>query len=282
MKIIIDNKPESLAGDWSFHIESIMQSSSVGPNDYPTLLFNAMVKPLIPYAMRGVIWYQGEANAGRAYQYRQAFPLMIKDWRRHWGSDFPFYFVQLASFNAGNGNSKNGSTWAELREAQTLTLSLPNTGMAVTTDIGNATDIHPKNKQDVGKRLAAIALHDVYGKNMVNSGPAYQSMQTTGNTVILSFKNIGSGLMAKTNDGNLSGFEIAGDDKIFYRAKAFIKADKVIVSSDAVSHPVAVRFGWVDNAGDDNLFNKEGFPAVPFRTDKWKGITEAAKFEIQH
>ena len=282
MKIIIDNRPESLAGDWSYRVESIIQGSSVGPNDYPTLLFNAMVNPLIPYAMRGVIWYQGEANAGRAYQYRKAFPLMIKDWRRHWGSDFPFYFVQLASFNAGNGNSKNGSTWAELREAQTLTLSLPNTGMAVTTDIGNATDIHPKNKQDVGKRLAAIALHDVYGKNMVSSGPAYQSMQITGNTVILSFKNIGSGLMAKTNDSNLSGFEIAGEDKIFYPAKAFIKADKVIVSSDNVSHPVAVHFGWVDNAADDNLFNKEGFPAVPFRTDKWKGITEATKFEIQH
>jgi sialate O-acetylesterase len=283
MKITIDNNPESLAGDWSFRVESILQNSSVGPNDYPTLLFNAMVNPLIPYAMRGVIWYQGETNAGRAYQYRQAFPLMITDWRKHWASgDFPFYFVQLASFNAAHGNSKNGSTWAELREAQTLTLSLPNTGMAVTTDIGNATDIHPKNKQDVGKRLAAIALHDVYGKSMVSSGPMYQSMQITGNMITLSFKNIGSGLITKTNDGNLSGFEIAGEDKKFYQARAFIKDNKVIVSSDAVLHPVAVRLGWADNAGDDNLFNKEGFPAAPFRTDKWKGITEAAKFEIQH
>ena len=283
MKITIDNNPESLAGDWSFRVASILQTSSVGPNDYPTLLFNAMVNPLIPYAMRGVIWYQGETNAGRAYQYRQAFPLMITDWRKHWASgDFPFYFVQLASFNAAHSNNKNGSTWAELREAQTLTLSLPNTGMAVTTDIGNATDIHPKNKQDVGKRLAAIALHDVYGKNMVSRGPMYQSMQITGNMITLSFKNIGSGLITKTNDGNLSGFEIAGEDKKFYQARAFIKDNKVIVSSDAVLHPVAVRFGWADNAGDDNLFNKEGFPAAPFRTDKWKGITEAAKFEIQH
>ena len=281
MKITIDNKSISLAGDWLYRVESIIQNTSVGPNDYPTLLYNAMLNPLIPYAMRGVIWYQGETNAGRAYQYRQAFPLMITDWRKHWGTgNFPFYFVQLASFNSDNGNSKNGSTWAELREAQTLTLSLPNTGMAVTTDIGNPTDIHPKNKQDVGKRLAAIALHDVYGKNIVSSGPTYQSMQITGNSVSLSFKNIGSGLMAKRNDGNLSGFEIAGDDKIFYQAKAFIKGDKVIVSCDTVLHPIAVRFGWVDDAGNDNLFNKEGFPAVPFRTDKWKGVTEGVKFEI--
>lgn len=282
MKITIDNKSSSLAGDWSYRIESFIQNASVGPNDYPTLLYNAMVNPLIPYAMRGVIWYQGETNAGRAYQYRKAFPLMITDWRRHWGAgDFPFYFVQLASFDAAKGNSKNGSAWAELREAQMLTLSLPNTGMAVTTDIGNAKDIHPKNKQDVGKRLAAIALHDVYGKNMVSNGPMYQSMQITGNTIALSFKNIGSGLMAKSDDGNLSGFEIAGENKIFYAAKALIKNNKVVVSCDTVPYPKAVRFGWADDAGDDNLFNKEGFPAAPFRTDKWKGITESAKFKLR-
>ena len=282
MKITIDNKPASLAGDWLYRIESINQSTSVAPNDYPALLYNAMLNPLIPYAMRGAIWYQGEANAGRAYQYRQAFPLMITDWRRHWGAgDFPFYFVQLASFNAANGNSKNGSTWAELREAQTLTLSLPNTGMVVTTDIGNATDIHPKNKQDVGKRLAAIALQNVYQINIISSGPMYQSIQIAGNMVTVSFKNVGSGLIAKSKDGNLSGFEIAGEDKIFYYATAFIKNNKVVVSCDSVRHPIAVRFGWADDAGDDNLFNKEGFPAAPFRTDKWKGITEGAKFELR-
>ena len=282
MKITIDNKPASLAGDWLYRIESINQSTSVAPNDYPALLYNAMLNPLIPYAMRGAIWYQGEANAGRAYQYRQAFPLMITDWRRHWGAgDFPFYFVQLASFNAANGNSKNGSTWAELREAQTLTLSLPNTGMVVTTDIGNATDIHPKNKQDVGKRLAAIALQNVYQINIISSGPMYQSIQIAGNMVTVSFKNVGSGLIAKSKDGNLSGFEIAGEDKIFYYATAFIKNNKVVVSCDSVRYPIAVRFGWADDAGDDNLFNKEGFPAAPFRTDKWKGITEGAKFELR-
>jgi sialate O-acetylesterase len=244
-------------------------------------LFNAMINPLIPYTIEGAIWYQGEANAGRAYQYRKAFPLMITDWRKHWNEgDFPFYFVQLASWNADNGNSAKGSTWAELREAQTKTLSLPNTGMAVTTDIGNAVDIHPKNKQDVGKRLAAIALHNVYEKNIVYRGPVYQSMQIDGNKIILSFTNTGSGLMVKDKYGYLKGFEVAGADKQFHFAKAYINGDKVIVFDDSVNAPVAVRYGWADDAGDDNLYNKEGFPASPFRTDEWKGITEDDKFSI--
>jgi sialate O-acetylesterase len=232
--------------------------------------------------MRGVLWYQGEANANRAYQYRTAFPLMIKDWRSQWKQgDFPFYFVQLASFNAGGGNSKKGSNWAELREAQALTLSLPNTGMAVTTDIGNAKDIHPKNKQDVGKRLAAIALHQLYGKNIVSSGPVYSAMKVSGNTVTLSFTSTGSGLMAKGADGKVWGFEVAGDDKLFYPATAVIKGNTVVVSSNDVGKPVAVRYGWADDAGAANLFNKEGFPAPPFRTDNWKGVTEAAKFALR-
>lgn len=281
MKITFGNNQTSLAGKWAYQVESIVQSTAVGPNDYPTLLYNAMIHPLVPYAIRGAIWYQGETNAWRAYQYRKAFPLMITDWRRRWGMDFPFYFVQLASFNAANGDSKKGSTWAELREAQALTLSLPNTGMAVTTDIGDAKDIHPKNKQDVGKRLAAIALHDVYGRKIVSSGPVYQSMKVAGNEARLSFKYTGGGLTAKSGDGILSGFEIAGDDKIFYEATAFIKGDSVIVSSGKVQHPVAVRFGWADDAGKDNLFNRDGFPAAPFRTDAWKGITESARFAIR-
>jgi sialate O-acetylesterase len=238
-----------------------------------------MVNPLIPYAIEGAIWYQGEANAGRAYQYRKAFPLMITDWRNRWNEgNFPFYFVQLASYNADNGNSKNGSTWAELREAQTMTLSLPNTGMAVTTDIGESNDIHPKNKQDVGTRLAAIALHDIYKKDTVYSGPMYKSMKIDGNKVEIYFTNIGSGLMAK--NGQLKGFEISGSDKQFYPATAMIEGDHVVVYGDNVNNPVAVRFGWMDDAGEDNLFNKEGFPASPFRTDDWKGITEEQKFTI--
>jgi sialate O-acetylesterase len=238
-----------------------------------------MVSPLIPYAFEGVIWYQGESNAGRAYQYRKAFPLMINDWRRHWGAgDFPFYFVQLASYNAGNGNSKNGSSWAELREAQTMTLSLPNTGMAVTTDIGNSTDIHPKNKQDVGKRLAAIALHNVYNKNIVYSGPLYKSMKVQGSTILINFTNVGGGLMAK--NGELKGFEIAGLGGQFFPAIATIEGNQVAVHNDNIRYPAAVRFGWMDDAATDNLFNKEGFPASPFRTDKWKGITEGEKFRF--
>ena len=281
VKITIGSNVMSLAGNWAYKVEQIYGSANaVGPNSYPTLLFNAMVNPLIPYAFEGVIWYQGEANADRAYQYRKAFPLMITDWRKHWGSgNFPFYFVQLASFNSADGNSKNGSTWAELREAQTMTLSVSNTGMAVTTDIGNSTDIHPKDKQDVGKRLAAIALHNVYKKNIVYSGPLYQSMKVQGKTIMINFTNTGSGLMIK--NGSLKGFEIAGADKQFYPAEASIEGDHIVVRSKDVSSPVAVRFGWMDDAGEDNLFNKEGFPASPFRTDHWKGITEAQKFAIQ-
>lgn len=280
LKISFGNLQQSLSGPWIYRVESVLKNNGIGPNDYPTLLFNAMINPLIPYAMRGAIWYQGETNAGRAYQYRKGFPLMINDWRKRWGSNFPFYFVQLATFNADNGNSKKGSTWAELREAQSQTLSLPNTGMAVTTDIGDPTNIHPKNKQDVGKRLAAIALHNVYGKNIISSGPVYQNMKVSGNKIIVTFTNTGSGLVVKGNDEKLSGFEVAGEDKIFYTATATIIGNTVVVSSASVTRPVAVRFGWADDAGADNLSNKEGFPASPFRTDSWKGITENVKFEI--
>jgi sialate O-acetylesterase len=281
MKLTIGNQQQSLAGDWSYRVESLTLVPSVGPNDYPTLLFNAMINPLIPFAMRGALWYQGETNAGRAYEYRSSFPLMIKDWRNRWQQgNFPFYFVQLASFDAAGGNSTKGSTWAELREAQTRTLSLPNTGMAVTTDVGESKDIHPKNKQDVGKRLAAIALQKTYGKIKVGSGPMYQSMKILGNSVTLSFTSTGSGLMAKGGD-RLTGFEAAGADKIFYPATAVIRGSTVIVSSTEVNKPVAIRYGWSDDAGNINLFNKEGFPASPFRTDNWKGITEASKYAIR-
>ncbi|MBG9377706.1 sialate O-acetylesterase [Panacibacter sp. DH6] len=282
IKLTIDGKVLSLAGKWPYQVTALQQSGAgVGPNDYPTLLFNAMLKPLIPYAIEGAIWYQGESNAGRAYQYRTAFPLMITDWRKQWNSgDFPFYFVQLASYNSANGNSKNGSTWAELREAQTMTLSLPHTGMAVTTDIGESNDIHPRNKKDVGKRLAAIALHDVYGAQGEYMGPMYQGMEVQGNKIIASFTHTGGGLMAKDKYGYIKGFEIAGADQQFHYAKAMIQGDKVVVFADAVTSPVAVRFGWTDDAGEDNLFNKEGFPASPFRSDTWKGITEQNKFII--
>jgi sialate O-acetylesterase len=228
-----------------------------------------------------VIWYQGEANAERAYQYRMAFPLMITDWRNHWNEgEFPFYFVQLSSFNAANGNSSQGSSWAELREAQAMTLSLPNTGMAVTTDIGNPNDVHPKNKQDVGKRLAAIALANCYGQTMEFSGPVFQHMQVEEDKAILSFSHAKEGMFAKDSSQVLRGFEVAGSDRVFHPGKASIEGEKVVVSAAEVRVPVAVRYAWSDDAGEANLFNQNGFPARPFRTDDWKGITEDNKYVL--
>lgn len=269
-----------LNGDWKYQVASVYQSSIVGPNSFPSLLFNAMIHPLIPYGIKGAIWYQGESNADRAYQYRKAFPLLITDWRNRWKQgDFPFYFVQLASFNAANGNSRQGSTWAELREAQTMTLALPNTGQAVTTDIGNAKDIHPRNKQDVGKRLAAVALHHTYGKNIAFSGPVYQSMKVNGKEVTVSFTH-NTGLTASGQSGIPGGFEIAGKDQQFYPAKAKISGNRVLLTAEEVPQPVAIRYAWADDAGNANLFNKAGFPAVPFRTDQWPGITVKGKYRV--
>jgi sialate O-acetylesterase len=209
---------------------------------------------------------------------------MINDWRKQWKQgDFPFYFVQLASFDAGGSTNKNsGYQWAELREAQTRTLSLPNTGMAVTSDVGEAKDIHPRNKQDVGLRLALAALNNTYKKNVVGSGPMYQSMKTEGNKAIISFSHVGSGLMAKDKYGYLMGFEVSGADKQYHYAKAFIQGDRVVVHSDNVTAPVAVRFGWYDEISENNLYNREGLPAVPFSTDNWERVTTANKFSVRN
>lgn len=279
LKLSLGSKNIPLDGRWKFKV--IVVKTSLSPNSYPSLLYNAMVNPLVPYAIEGVLWYQGEANVWRANQYKKAFPLMITDWRTKFKQgDFPFYFVQLSTFNEQNGNSKVGSRWAELREAQSETLKLPNTGMAVTTDIGNAKDIHPTNKQDVGLRLAAIALNNVYGKKRVYSGPTYKSQEIAGNQIILTFDNIGSGLTALDNSENLKGFEIAGADKVFHSAKAIIKNNKVIVSSDQVQNPAAVHYGWADDDTEINLFNKEKFPASPFRTDNWEMITANEVYKV--
>lgn len=257
-------------------------SNAKKPNDYPTLLFNGMINPLIPYTIKGAIWYQGETNASRAYQYRQAFPLMINDWRQRWGlGDFPFYYVQLSSWKVAGGNSETGSTWAELREAQTLTLSLPNTGQAITTDIGDTEDIHPKNKQDVGKRLAAIALNKTYGKKIVYSGPVYKSHKVKGNSIVLRFDHAHGGLKPGEGDQQLIGFEIAGSDQKFKSAQAVIKGKTIKLSADGVDRPVAVRYSWMDDAGKSNLFNGEGFPAGPFRTDDWPAVTRDVKYTLK-
>ena len=282
MKLTIANNTQTLAGDWKFQVAATTQATlTLGPNDYPSLLFNAMLNPLLPYTIKGAIWYQGETNAGRAYQYRTAFPLMITDWRKHFKQgDFPFLFVQLSTFGSAEANSKNGSNWAELREAQSMTLKLPNTGMAVTTDIGNPKDIHPKNKQDVGKRLASIALHDVYKIQGEYTGPTYQSMTIDKDKLVLTFTHTSNVNIVRDDNGIIKGFEIAGADKQFYPAKAIPKGNQIIVSSDQVKAPVAARYNWVDDASGGNLFNKEMFPAGPFRTDTWDGITVKRKYEI--
>ncbi len=281
LKLTLQNTVIPLSGAWKFNVIEI--KTGISPNDYPSLLYNAMINPLVPYAFQGVLWYQGEANVNRAEQYKKAFPLMIKDWRTRWNQgDFPFYFVQLSTFNEFGGNSTIGSKWAELREAQTYTLqTVANTGMAVTTDVGNAKDIHPINKQDVGKRLAAIALNKVYDKKVVFSGPTYKSQEIKENEMILTFDNIGSGLSKSDKNEILKGFEIAGADKVFHYAKAIIKNNNIILSSEKVPNPVAVRYGWADDDTEINLFNKEGFPASPFRTDNWDMITKGVKYMVQ-
>lgn len=271
----------SLTGNWNYkaalkigEIPPLPAQVASGPNR-PTVLYNAMINPLVPYAFRGVIWYQGESNAGRAYQYRQLFPLMISDWRQKWNrGNFPFYFVQLANFMKADDTPAE-SEWAELREAQKMTLSLPNTGMAVAIDIGDANDIHPKNKQEAGRRLALIALANIYGEKNAWSGPLYQSFKTDGNKIRITFTHTDKGLTAKGGN-TLTGFAIAGADHKFHWAQATISGNEVIVSSPEVANPVAVRYGWGNNPSC-NLYNGAGLPASPFRTDSWQGVTEGKK-----
>ncbi len=237
----------------------------------PSTLYNAMISPLIPYAMKGAIWYQGESNAQRAYQYRDLFPGMIQDWRQQWGGrKFPFLFVQLANFKARTEQPQEQSAWAELREAQLMTLSLKNTGMAVAIDIGDAKDIHPRNKQDVGKRLALNALANTYRMKVAYSGPVFDSMKIKGDAIRLSFDHTNDGLVAKGD--SLKGFSIAGADQKFVWADARIEGSKVFVRAAGVPNPVAVRYAWADNPAC-NLYNGAGLPATPFRTDSWPGVT---------
>jgi len=237
----------------------------------PSGLFNAMIAPIVPYAIQGAIWYQGESNVGRAYEYRTLFPAMIRDWREVWGQgDFPFLFVQLANFMPTRPEPGE-SAWAELRQAQLLTLSLPKTGMAVAIDIGDANDIHPRNKQDAGKRLALNALAIAYGEKVVYSGPIYARMKREGNAVRLYFQHVDGGLTTP-NGEPLKGFAIAGADRKFVWAEARIEGSMVVVHSSQVPQPVAVRYGWADNPVC-NLYNKVGLPASPFRTDDWPGVT---------
>ena len=231
----------------------------------PAGLYNAMIAPLTPYAIKGAIWYQGENNASkrRSYVYRRLFQAMIQDWRTAWGQgDFPFLFVQLANYARTGANSE----WPELREAQAMALNLKNTGMAVTIDVGNADDIHPTNKQDVGLRLALAARAIAYGEKLVYSGPMFRQATREGSSLRVWFDHTGGGLTAK--GGQLKGFTVAGADGKFVSAAAVIQKSAVRVSSPQVSEPVAVRYAWADSP-DCNLYNAEGLPASPFRSDEW-------------
>jgi len=239
----------------------------------PGVLYNSMIAPLIPYGIRGVIWYQGESDTGAAYQYRTLFPALIGNWRRDWKQgDFPFLFVQLAPF-MGRREGPRESAWAELRDAQLLTSrTVANTGMAVITDLGDEIDLHPRDKQTVGERLALLARMLVYNQDVEASGPIYDSMQVEGDKIVLHFQHIGGGLEARGGQ-NLADFTIAGEDAAFFAAAAVIRGDTVVVSAPQVAHPVAVRYGWADYP-QGNLWNKAGLPASPFRTDTFPLTTQ--------
>lgn len=272
----------SLEGEWKarliaenvsgrFYSFVLLANISERPNisllnsNSPTVLFNAMINPLIPYTIKGAIWYQGESNVGRAEQYKRLFPLMIQDWRSKWGYEFPFYYVQIAPFLYDAADQKNQSQ--KLRDAQRYALQLPKTGMVVTLDIGKLSSAHPAFKQDVGNRLARFALANEYGKKQVTSGPLYKKVTVSGNKLIVQFetKSIGSGLQPSSK--GLSGFEVAGSDKVYVPAQAEIEDNKIIVGSTSIANPVYVRYAWSDGFAA-TLFNKEGLPASTFTSEE--------------
>jgi len=277
-----------LSGIWKYKIDSALSSplkieeipnGMAVANRTPSSLYNAMINPITLLSINGFIWYQGESNAQRASEYNTLFPNMIQDWRKQFNQgDLPFFYVQLANYTAAI-DTITPSEWAELREAQNKALSLKNVGMACAIDIGEANDIHPKNKQEVGRRLALAAHSIIYNQKLVYSGPVISGFIKTENKIRITFNHYGTGLMAKDRYGYLKAFIIAGDNQKFVFAKAQIINDSTIeVYSDAVLNPVAVRYAWANNPADANLFNKEGLPASPFRTDNWQGITVNKKF----
>jgi sialate O-acetylesterase len=267
-QLIGAGKTIDLKGQWQYKLG--VASEPLSPKTFiqwqPVGLFNGEIAPLLNYSIKGVIWYQGEANTKNPANYQQLFSTLIADWRQRWGEgNFPFLYVQLASFMATK-DQPSESNWAELRESQLKCLSVPNTAMVVTTDIGEAADIHPLDKLDVGKRLALAAENIAYGeKDVVYSGPIYKSMTVDGNKITLTFTDVDGGLIAK--GGKLKYFAIAGPDKKFVWAKAKIEGDKIVVWNDEVANPVAVRYAWADNPDIANLYNRAGLPASPFRTD---------------
>jgi sialate O-acetylesterase len=266
-----------LAGTWRARIEAPLARAQPTANDLPTLAFNGMVHPLIGLPIRGVLWYQGESNVPRAARYAKAFQALITDWRRLWGQgDFPFYFVQLAAFLPLADNTLKGSTWAELRDAQRQALALPHTGMAVAIDIGDAHDIHPRNKQEVGRRLALLALNRDYGKPQRESAPVLRSVSPQGKNLVLGFDPAGG--LAVRGGGELRGFAVAGAKGGFHLAQARIDGQHVVLSSPAVPRPVAARYGWVDNPEQANMTCHDVLPVWQFRTDKAPLLSERGRF----
>ena len=271
--IFSGNDTIDLKGTWQYKVGDVFVPRTGGGGGFgfsaqnqPAALYNAMVAPVINYAVKGFLWYQGETNTNRADEYAKLQPAQIADWRNKWKQpDAPFLYAQLPGFMDYN-YLPSESQWAMLRESQLKSLSVPNTAMAVTIDLGEWNDIHPDNKKDVGERLALAALRIAYGENIVHSGPIYQSSKIEGNKITITFDHIGTGLI--TNDGEeLSEFAIAGADKKFAWAKARIEGDKIVVWSDAIINPMYIRYAWADNPVNPNLYNKEGLPASPFRTD---------------
>ena len=246
----------------------------------PSAIYNAMIHPLAPYAMRGGIWYQGESNGNEGISYHHKKTALINGWRKLFNPDLAFYWVQLADFRTSNEKPEGGDGWAKLRDAQRTSLNIDNTGMAVIHDIGNAKDIHPRNKQDVGWRLSQWALNQNYGRDdLVPAGPLYKSQTVEDNSIRLTFDHVGKGLMVGKKDGleptteeksgKLGRFAVSGSDKVWHWADAVIDGDSVVVSSKEVANPVAVRYGYTMNPRGANLYNKDGIPASPFRTDDW-------------
>jgi sialate O-acetylesterase len=292
-EIAVAGRTIDLKGEWRYRLGAVMEplASQTFIRWKPLGLYNAMLSPLLKYNIKGVIWYQGESNAGRPTEYREIFPALIRDWRAQWNQgDFPFLYVQLPNFMETKPLPSE-SNWALLREAQLKTLSVPNTGMAVAIDIGEWNDIHPLNKKDVGRRLALAAEKTAYGETRVTgSGPIYRSMKVDRSKIVLSFSEIGGGLAVKGGKAltglavkggkaltdlavkggkALTGFAIAGSDSHFVFAHAVIRKNTVVVWHEKITHPIAVRYAWADNPAGANLYNKEGLPASPFRTDEW-------------
>lgn len=234
-------------------------------NDYPSLVYNAMIHPLLSFSIKGVLWYQGENNVGNAEPYTDWLTCMIGDWRNRWNSELPFYIIQLPNFDSINKKP----LWAEMRDAQSKVLAVPGTHLIVTSDLGDPYDLHPRNKQEVGMRAALQALHYEYGySDIVSESPMFERMEINGDKVIITFKNTGSGLEIRSRYGCLQGFAIAGEDKKFHWALGELKDNRIVIWSPKVPNPVAVRYNWENNP-DGNLYNKDGLPACLFRTDNW-------------